>query len=248
MKKIINCLLIIVVIIAFGKVLYKTYQYYIDIKEYSKIQELQPIINDNKDNSLINMEINDGENNMNNEKVLLDANNDYSFWLNITNTNINYPVVQGIDNEFYLNHNFYKEDSISGSLFIDYQNNIESDKNIVVYGHNMRNNTMFNNLSLFKEEKFFYNNEIRIIKGGKEYKYEVFSVYVLSENEANFKLSFNNNTDYLNYMNTISNKSIFSKDVEFNPSKEMITLVTCSYEYDGARTVVHGIKNSGLQD
>lgn len=241
MKKIINCLLIIVVIIALGKVLYKTYQYYIDSREYSKIQELHPII----DNNLINVDTKEEEKNMDNEKILLHANNDYKFWLSITNSNINYPVVQGIDNKFYLNHNFNKEKSISGTLFIDYQNNIESDKNIVIYGHHMKNNTMFNNLNYFKEEDFFNNNEITIIKNEKEYKYEVFAVYVLPENEASFKMDFSNDTDYLNYMDTLSNKSFFRKEVEFKPNNKIITLVTCSYEYDGARTIVHAMnKNS----
>lgn len=76
-------------------------------------------------------------------------------WLNISNSNIDYPVVQGMDNDFYLNHSFYKEESISGTLFIDYRNNIDSDKNIVIYGHHMKNETMFHDLNFFKEEEFF---------------------------------------------------------------------------------------------
>ena len=109
----------------------------------------------------------------------------------------------------------------------------------------MKNNTMFNNLNYFKEEDFFNNNEITIIKNEKEYKYEVFAVYVLPENEASFKMDFSNDTDYLNYMDTLSNKSFFRKEVEFKPNNKIITLVTCSYEYDGARTIVHAMnKNS----
>lgn len=150
-------------------------------------------------------------------------------------------MVQGTDNDFYLNHNFNKEKSISGTLFIDYENNIDSDKNIVIYGHHMKNNTMFNNLNYFKEEDFFYNNEIKIIKNGKEYKYEVFSVYVIPENEVSFDMNISNDNEYINYFNTLSNKSFFNKDIDFNTSKKIITLVTCSYEYDGARTVVNAI-------
>ena len=241
MKKVINYLLIVVVIIAFLKVLYKIYQYYTDKREYSKVQELQPIIKDKRDDNLLNSETEEEEKSDDNEKVLLAINNDYKFWLSITNSNINYPVVQGTDNYFYLNHNFNKEKSISGTLFIDYENNIESDKNIVIYGHHMKNNTMFNNLNYFKNEDFFYNNEITIVKNGKEHKYEVFSVYVIPENEVSFDMNISNDNEYINYFNTLSNKSFFNKDIDFNTSKKIITLVTCSYEYDAARTVVHAI-------
>lgn len=241
MKKVINYLLILIVISAFSKVLYKTYQYHTDKREYSKVQELQPIIKDDRDDNLLNSETEEEEKSDDNEKVLLAINNDYKFWLSITNSNINYPVVQGTDNDFYLNHNFNKEKSISGALFIDYENNIESDKNIVIYGHHMKNNTMFNNLNYFKNEDFFYNNEITIVKNGKEHKYEVFSVYVIPENEASFDMNISNDNEYINYFNTLSNKSFFNKDIDFNASKKIITLVTCSYEYDAARTVVHAI-------
>lgn len=241
MKKVINYLLILIVISTFSKVLYKTYQYYTDKREYSKVQELQPIIKDDRDENLLNSETEEEEKSDDNEKVLLTINNDYKFWLSITNSNINYPVVQGTDNDFYLNHNFNKEKSISGTLFIDYDNNIESDKNIVIYGHHMKNNTMFNNLNYFKNEDFFYNNEITIVKNGKEHKYEVFSVYVIPENEVSFHMNISNDNEYINYFNALSNKSFFNKDIDFNTSKKIITLVTCSYEYDAARTVVHAI-------
>lgn len=242
MKKIINLILILVVIVAFGKVAYKGYQYYVDKKEYEKIQIFNPIISENIENNRINTDINDKEDSSNKEEELLNINNDYKFWLNISNSNIDYPVVQGVDNDFYLNHSFNKEKSISGTLFIDYQNNIDSDKNIVIYGHHMKNNTMFNNLNFFKDEEFFNNNDITIIRNGEEYKYDVFSVYIIPENEASFNMSFVDESDYLNYMDELSTKSYFKKEVKLDPSRKMITLVTCSYEYDGARTIVHAIK------
>ena len=242
MKKIINLILILVVIVAFGKVAYKGYQYYVDKKEYEKIQIFNPIINENIENNMLNTDINDKGDSSNKEEELLNINNDYKFWLNISNSNIDYPVVQGVDNDFYLNHSFNKEKSISGTLFIDYQNNIDSDKNIVIYGHHMKNNTMFNNLNFFKDEEFFNNNDITIIRNGEEYKYDVFSVYIIPENEASFNMSFVDESDYLNYMDELSTKSYFKKEFKLDSSRKMITLVTCSYEYDGARTIVHAIK------
>lgn len=241
MKKVINFILILIVIGAFGKVAYKGYQYYKDEKEYSRIQIFNPMISENIENNGGEIENNNEDKLNNNEEVLLNINNNYKMWLNISNSNIDYPVVQGMDNDFYLNHSFYKEESISGTLFIDYRNNIDSDKNIVIYGHHMKNETMFHDLNFFKEEEFFLNNEITIIKNGKEYKYDVFSVYIISENEASFNMSFSNDIDYLNYIDVLTNKSYYEKNIEFDPTKDILTLVTCSYEYDGARTVIHAI-------
>lgn len=242
MKKAINFILILVVILTFRKVAHKRYQYYIDEREYSRIQTFNPMITESIKNNVIITEMNNEDKAKYNEKVLFEINNNYKLWLNISNSNIDYPVVQGIDNDFYLDHSFDKEKSISGNLFIDYKNNIDIDKNIVIYGHHMKNDTMFHNLNFFKEEEFFNNNEITIIKNGKAYKYDVFSVYIISEDEATFNMAFSNNTDYLNYIDILNNKSSFKKKVKIDPSKGIITLVTCSYEYHGARTVVHAIR------
>ena len=128
-----------------GIIIYKSYLYYIDKKEYLDLEKYKPEVSSSNDE----------------EKVTLaDINNDYKFWLSIDNTKVNYPVVQGDDNKFYLEHNFSKEYSISGTLSVDYRNDINKDKNIIIYGHNMRNGTMFNELKKFKDEEFFYNNYI----------------------------------------------------------------------------------------
>ena len=249
MRKIINIILSLVVIISFAKIAYKTYQYYVDKKEYANIQEFSPRITQNIENNEVNIGISDNHelNNdyeiSNKEEDLFNINSEYKFWINISNSNIDYPVVQGIDNDFYLSHNFNKEKNISGSLFIDYQNNIDDDKNIVIYWHNMKNNTMFNNLNFFKEKDFFNNNIITITRNGRVYKYNVFSVYVIPEEEVSFNMGFSDENDYLRYMDELSSKSYFKKDIEFDSSKDMITLVTCSYEYDGARTIVHAISS-----
>jgi sortase B len=74
----------------------------------------------------------------------------------VDNTNIDYPVVQGSDNEFYLSKYLYKNNLLSGSIFMDYRNDFDRDENVIIYGHNMRNKTMFSELEKFKEEDFFY--------------------------------------------------------------------------------------------
>lgn len=226
MKKIIKLLLILIIVGCFFIITYKYYLYYIDEKIYSEIQNIKP--------EVISEEINL------NELDLLNINSDYNFWISIDNTNIDYPVVQYHNNSFYLKKNFYKEYSISGTLFVDFRNDVDKDQNIIIYGHNMRNGTMFSEINLFKEEEFFYNNNnITIIKDNKKYIYEVFSVYVEDEGKVIFKKFFKDNNDYLEYLELVSEKSIYPKVSDFDNFNNIITLVTCSYEYDNARTIVH---------
>ena len=160
-------------------------------------------------------------------------------WIQIPNTEINYPVVQTDDNEYYLKHSFKKEINISGTVFVDYRNNIDEDRNLILYGHNMRNGTMFNNLTNFKEESFFNNNNIiNIVRNNILYQYEVFSVYVEDESKVNIETEFIDNEAFASYVLNEGSKSMFNKDIEISNEDKIITLVTCSYEYTGARTIL----------
>lgn len=247
MKKFINLILVLVVVISFGKVVYKEYKYFKDKESYKAIKTFKPII-ENNINQVEEDKIEKKKQDINQvseeENELLNINDKYKMWIKINNTAIDYPIVQGEDNEFYLEHNFTKEDSLSGCLFIDYRNKIDIDKNIIIYGHHMKNGTMFNNLNYFKNEDFFISNEITIIRSGKEYKYKVFSVYTIPESDINFIMNFKDQGEYLNYIKILKNKSFFYKDIDINISSDIITLITCSYEYDGARTVVHAINSN----
>ncbi|MFT8314899.1 MAG: class B sortase [Clostridium sp.] len=223
-KIIINIVLTLVIVICIFSIGYKYFQYYRDSKNYSKVQIFKPKVQQNAgDNS--------------NEDNLKRINSDYKMWFSVTGTDINYPVVQGKDNEFYLHNNFYREKSDSGTIFIDYRSNIDSDKNIIIYGHNMKNGTMFNKINDFKKEDNFKNGTIKILKNNKEYTYEVFSVFTVNENYADLKINFVSDQDYINYINYLKQKSMYKKDIE-NNYNNILTLYTCSYEFNGARTIV----------
>ncbi|MGL4773487.1 MAG: class B sortase [Clostridium sp.] len=163
-------------------------------------------------------------------------NSDYKFWIRVENTNIDYPVVQGRDNAFYLSHNFKGEEDISGCLFIDYRCNTQDDKNIIIYGHNMRNGSMFNSLNSYKEDDFFRkNNKIIVSDEQGERTFEIFSVFVASGEDDNFS-SGNINE----YIDLVKGKSMYESDVVIGKMDRIITLVSCSYEFKGARIVVVG--------
>lgn len=178
----------------------------------------------------------------NNYNLLKSKNEDYIFWVSVDNTNISYPVVQTSNNSTYLKTGFNKKKSNSGTIFMDTLNNFLTDKNVVLYGHNMNNKTMFNNLSKFKDRNFFnQNNKIKIknTNNGKEYIYEVFSVYHSDNNFDYNTVVFNDSYTFEDYLNDIKEKSIFKKNIDVTSRDKIITLTTCSYEFKGAKTSVH---------
>ena len=247
MRKIINIILVAIIIVCLSIIGYKYYNYNKDDKLNSEIQDLQPVINEASDSDNNSSGENDGQDqskdgdyvNSANEEELKSINSDYKMWIQIENTNINYPVVQSSDNDYYLKHNFRKESNISGTVFVESANDIDNDKNIILYGHNMRNGTMFNNITNYKEESFFNeDNKINIIMNNTLYEYEVFSVYVKNVSEVNLAIGFANEDEFINYAYNESEESLYKKDVDFSAEDNLITLVTCSYEFTDARTIV----------
>lgn len=177
----------------------------------------------------------------NKKEDLSKINKDFKFWLSVDNTNINYPVVQSKDNSYYLDKDFYGKKSISGTLFMDYRNKSLDDQNVIVYGHNMKNKTMFNNLNKFKDDDFFKeNNRIKITMDEKEFLYEVFSAYIVESDYDYLKTSFNSKSDYQKYIDAITSKSLHESNIKVSSNDKIVTLSTCTYEFDDARMVIHG--------
>ena len=259
MKRVTNTTLFIIIICCLSIICYKFYNYFIDEKLNNEIQSYAPTISDvylSEDSSQSSSNEVGGNNNPNeaegdnktiseNQEELKSINNNYEMWIEIPNTKINYPIVQGKDNEYYLKHNFKNESNMSGTIFVDCNNNIDEDKNIIIYGHNMRNGTMFNNITKFKEESFFNNNTINIIRNNILYQYEIFSIYVEDESKVSLEIEFTDNDAFVNYALNEASKSMYNKNIIITEEDKIITLVTCSYEYTGARTILVGkLKNT----
>ena len=221
LRTIINIVLISIIAVC-------AYKIYDKSAEYKKADESYAQIRLEKEN----------ENNNN----LYNKYEDYRGWIKVDNTNIDYPIVQGKDNSFYLDKDINKNYVSSGSIFMNYLNHGFNDENTVLFGPHMRNKTMFAQLKKYKEKEFFYgNNNIEIeIKDGKTLKYKVFSVYVTDANDNYIKTNFDNKSEYKEFLDKIKNKSIYKSDINVDENDKIITLSTCSYEFNDARMVVHG--------
>lgn len=167
-------------------------------------------------------------------------NNDYQGWIYISNTKISYPIVQGTDNDYYLNHTFYNEEVFSACLFIDYriEDGIEG-RNVIVYGHNMKDGSMFAGLKKFRQESFRKAHpSFSVYTSTGAYEYQVFSTYTTSPESSTYTVSFANDDEFMNYVNMIKGWSDVDYGVDVSADDQIITLSTC-VNNNADRYVVH---------
>lgn len=178
---------------------------------------------------------------------LKEVNSDTIGWLKVNGTNIEYVVVKGNDNDYYLNHNFEKEKNSAGWIFADYRNKFDyTDYNTVIYGHNMKNDSMFGTLKNALKEDWYNNEENRhiiLVTEKGTFTYEVFSVYEEKASDYPIQTGFSNDNEYLNFLNTIKDKSITDFNVELSAEKGILTLSTCGNDNKN-RVILHAIKEN----
>lgn len=180
---------------------------------------------------------NDDDNNLDNEyninfMELKEKNSDTVAYLSVNNTNINYVVVKGNDNSYYLKHNFNKSNNRSGWIFMDYHNKFDgSDKNIVIYGHNTRDGSMFGTLRNVIKNNWYSNKENHIITLVSEKEtmyYQVFSTYSIKVEDYYINTEFKDDNEFDKFVKTLKKRSVYDYKTEVNGSDSILTLSTCT--------------------
>ena len=177
-------------------------------------------------------------------KELYEQNSDIVGWISVDNTDINYPIVQSIDNDFYMDKGFDKEYSYPGSIFLDFRSDIGDmfdPAHNIIYGHNMKNGTMFQQLTKYQDETFFDKNRyitINTLYGN--YVFEVFAAYETPVSFYYLETNFANDQMWLDFITVFQEKSAFETDIVLDGSDIVITLSTCPNSHrDDMRFVVH---------
>lgn len=168
-------------------------------------------------------------------------NQDYVAWIKIPGTVIDYPICYDGNNEYYLHHDFYGNDSINGCLFVDRRDNCPFyDKSTIVYGHHMRNGTMFGGLSKMLDENYLNNHSvIKIALRDRVMTYDVFSVFSEELCEQSYTTEFSTLGSFVEHCNYLKGKSMVNTNVgDFKISDRILVLSTCSYETDHSRLLV----------
>lgn len=218
---------------------WKLYRYHVSYQEaeniYTKIREQAEIKKKNEERTI-------------DFTRLKKMNSDVVGWIYIPGTNIDYPIVQGKDNEEYLHKTFDGKKNSSGTIFMDQKGkkDFTADNN-VIYGHHMKNGTMFADLLKFRQESFVKKNRyIFLYTLNQRKKLQVVSAYA-GEAKGEIPISFANRKDQQAYLKKVCSKSQVSIAMKKNQEetvKRIYTFVTCSYEKEDYRTFVYAVETS----
>lgn len=175
-------------------------------------------------------------------EALHQINPDVVGWVYIPDTHINYPILQGETNDTYIYHLLTGEYNSSGSIFLDA--NIPSDfstKNIPIHGHHMQNGTMFADLVEYKEQSFYDAHPYALLVTPEgNYGVHLFSGYVTAAWSDAWETEFSEDS-FAQWLRDLETRSYFATDVVPTEEDRIVTFSTCTYEYDDARFVVHGV-------
>ncbi len=192
---------------------------------------------------------------------LLAINPEVVGWISIPDTEINYPILQHKDaedgNEYYLTRNIYGETVKAGSIFLDYRNNfdyvingvkqVENSQNLIIYGHNMADYSMFGGLKYYINYADYYSEHpiIELNSNYRTYKYKIFAMILVDvddETDTAFDywntLDFSSESEFYDYVNEIKRRTIRLTDVDVTYGDQLLTLSTCNSTFSNGRLVV----------
>ncbi len=176
---------------------------------------------------------------------LKSKNSDIVAWIKVCNTNIEYPIVKSSNNEFYLNHNFYKQKNKAGWVFANYLNRFDgTDKNISLFAHARIDGSMFGTLKKTLSSEWQNNEDnlkIIFVTENEISKYQVFSTYRIKEENYYIKSSFINDKEYERFIKNMKLRSNYNYNIKVTKEDRILTLSTCDVD-DRYRIVLHAKK------
>ena len=215
--------------------------------------ELAEEIRNNQTNKEIKDIADNSENNksekVENLKIIQNENSDIKAWLEIEGTNINYPVLQTTNNDFYLTHNHKKEHSKNGSIFLDKDVDINKPStNFLIYGHNKNiKGQLFEELMNYKNEEYYKTHpNIKLITNEGEFEYEIISVFlsrVYYKKETDvfryyYFINAKNKEEYENFIENCKKEAIYETKKSARYNEQLLTLSTCEYSKKDGRLAI----------
>lgn len=223
---ILTCLIIIFLVSAFnvGKIMYN---YYKDRSTYTKVATAAGTDSFTGD---IDFE------------SLWKINPNTIAWIYLKDSEINYPIVKAADNDKYLKVKFDGEYGGSGTLFTDCATEDPFDQfNTIVYGHHMKDGSMFAGLRKFKDVEYEKkHNRFELITPEHKYHLDVIAFCNERSDSTLYQPNVHSLANAADYVNLIKNKAMYTTDVEFDENDKLVMLSTCAYEFNGARYIVYG--------
>lgn len=183
-----------------------------------------------------------------NFEELLKINKDTVGWIRFfpEPAQINYPVVQGPDNDLYLSKTFSANDNTVGAIFVNVYNNPDfNDKHTIVYGHRMNDNSMFHDLAKYADRKFWESNPYFYIytPDGRKIAYKIYAAGEILETSDTYNTKFENDEAFQAFLDLTEQEAAYATGVNVDINDEIVTLSTCVKGKDEARFVVRGVKD-----
>lgn len=244
--RILYIILLISVLLVFLVSMYKILLYVWELTESWKVTE--DMIQKAVKTEMTDDTQQDAQENMETAPISVDfeslwkENEDIVAWIYCPDTPVNYPVVQADDNEYYLDRLINGERNPSGTIFLDCRNSSDfSDINSVIYGHNMKNNSMFGTLTDYNDQEYYDKHPVMyLLTPDTDYKVELYVGHVTPENAECYAFP---TTDEIKARVLINgkNKTTFLSQASLKTGDRLLTLSTCTYEYDEARYILIGL-------
>ena len=195
--------------------------------------EEQPVYVDPYADALRNMDF----------SALREVNSDVLGWILIPGTAVSYPVVQGTDNDYYLNHTWKKWTSVVGSIFLECHNSRDlSDFNTISYGHRMNNGSMFASLKNYKKQSWWSDYPcVYITDDSGSHKYEIFAAYEVSTEGETYRLGFGSDREKQAFIDYCLAQSVIDTGVVPRTYDRILTLSTCTGQGHATRWVVQAV-------
>ena len=234
-KNIIIIIFLIVCLCGLGYSGYKIYEWNKNLNENRDIQE---DLNDkiSEEDGVYHIDFD----------ALKAINPDTVAYLDYKQFNVNYVIVKGKDNSYYLDHNFNRQYNGAGWVFADYRNKFDgTDKNIVMFGHSMKNGSMFGSLHKILNDKNYEKEEnqtMTFVTPDGTYKYRLFAVYTVDAEDYYITTEFKKKKDWTEFVKKAKSRSIYKYDVEVGEDDTIITLSTCQGYTGTKRMVIQAVR------
>ena len=173
---------------------------------------------------------------------LLKVNKDVDGWIYCPDTVIDYPVVQHTDNDYYLNYNVNGEQNASGAIFLESANFSDfRDVNNILHGHHMGDGSMFASLDHWQADKYYDSHPVMYLNTPSgNYRVDLFAGFTTPANSRAYQYEFSGRSDIQNWIDWVRKESVIKPEVTLSVEDRFITLSTCAYSYENARTVLIG--------
>ena len=241
-RKLLQIIFAVLILLSVGGILSTIFEYRAASKEYKALQEVVEETPSEKSNAKEDTVFRPNKSIIAEFQNLKSQNPEMTAWIAFDTLDISYPVMHGEENTYYLTHTFSGKTNSSGSIFMEAGNSGDfTDFHTLLYGHNMKNGSMFGLLKKYSEEEFYQGNEFfTVYLEDRYYRYQIFSVHNVAVTDQVYTIGFAPNQEFEDFVERLNRQAWYDTGITAGVNDKVVTLSTCSAS-DEIRYVVHAV-------